>query len=325
VISKTLGPSLLGRSPFDVEVIVAEWRSRINGHQAARAAVELALWDLQGKALMRPLHDLIGGRTRMTVPETYPFDRTERPEEAFGRARALRAAGVGVFKVYLSVGDPPVLDPEREAIVAAVREGAGPDVEIRVDANGGWPDASTAVFAIRRLETWGISMIEEPVRVGDLASCREIRARISTPLCLDESVLEPADALVAIRADACDVINVKLMKTGGILGALKLNAVAEAAGVATHVGNMGHSTIGVAAILHLHAALSNAMTSDIDPPIRGGDIALDIASGLVGSVDRGLCVWAPPSGPGLGVVLLEDAIRGQLELAGDEIGQSVAD
>jgi L-alanine-DL-glutamate epimerase-like enolase superfamily enzyme len=322
-ITASLGPSIVGRSPFDVERISAEWRATSGGLQAARAGVELALWDLQGKATARPLFDLIGGRTRQTVPETYPFDRTEPPEDALHRARALAAAGVGVFKVYLSVGDPPVLNSEREAIVGAVREGAGPDAEIRVDANGGWPDVSTAVMAIRRLERWGISMIEEPVHVGDFDSCREIRARTSTPLCLDESVLEASDALAAIRAGACDVINVKLMKTGGILGALKLNAIAEAAGVATHVGNMGHSTIGVAAILHLHAALSNASTSDVDPPVRGGDLSLDIASGPVGGVDRGLRVWAPPPGPGLGVELIDDAIRAQLQPAPDDIRQEV--
>jgi L-Ala-D/L-Glu epimerase / N-acetyl-D-glutamate racemase len=316
-IVSRLGPSILGRSPFDLEAIVAAWRNTVAGHQAARAAVEMALWDLQGKALGRPLHDLIGGRARDTMPETYPFDRVETPERALDRARALRAIGIQVFKVYLTVGDPPVLDPRREAIVEAVRDGAGPDAEIRVDTNGGWPDIATAVAAIRRLERFGISWIEEPVRNRNLAACRTIRARTSTRICLDESVLESPDALSAIRAEACDIISVKLMKTGGILEALKLNAIAEAAGVAAHVGNMGHSTVGVAAILHLHAALSNAMTSDIDPPVRGGDLADDIATGPVDSVRDGMRVWAPSTQPGLGIDLIPDAISVQRQAAGD--------
>jgi L-alanine-DL-glutamate epimerase-like enolase superfamily enzyme len=310
-----LGPAILGRSPFDMEAIVTDWRKTIDGHQAARGAVEMALWDLQGKAAGRPLHDLIGGRTRDTMPETYPFDRVEQPEQALERARALRADGIRVFKVYLTVGDPPVLDPRREATVEAVRVGAGADAEIRVDANGGWPDVATAVAAIRRLERFGISSIEEPVRDRDLAACRTIRARTSTPVCLDESVLEPADALAAIRAEACDIISVKLMKTGGILEALELNAIAEAAGVATHIGNMGHSTVGVAAILHLHSALSNAATSDIDPPVRGGDLSDDIASGPVETVRDGLRVWAPSPQSGLGVELIPDAIAAQVQAA----------
>lgn len=314
-ITMQLGPSIVGRDPFDTESITSSWRSAGPGRQAARAGVELALWDLQGKAVRRPLHDLIGGLSRRQVPETYPFDRAEEPQRAFERARTLRAEGVRVFKVYLAVGDPPRLDDHREAIVGAVREGAGSDVEIRVDANGGWPDVESAVRAIHRLERWGISMVEEPVRVRDFEACRRIREQISTPLCLDESVLEAADALVAIRAEACDVINVKLMKTGGILGAIKLNAIAEAAGVATHVGNMGHSTIGVAAILHLHAALSNAASSDIDPPDRGGDLAQDIASGPMRRTSDGLSEWAPPLGPGLGVTLDEGAIEAQLSAA----------
>ena len=160
-------------------------------------------------------------------------------------------------------------------------------------------------------------MVEEPLRARDFEACRLIRKTL-TRLCLDESVLEPADALVAIRAEACDVINVKLMKTGGILGAIKLNAIAEAAGVATHVGNMGHSTIGVAAILHLHAALSNATSSDIDPPDRGGDLAQDIASGPMRRTSDGVSEWAPPLGPGLGVTLDEGAIESATQRSGTE-------
>jgi L-alanine-DL-glutamate epimerase-like enolase superfamily enzyme len=292
-------------------MIVADWRRNVTGNQAARGAVEMALWDLQGKAVGRPLHDLIGGRIREVVPETYPFDRVEQLEQAFARARALRAAGLRVFKVYLAVGEPPVLDPRREAVVEAVRDGAGRDVEIRVDANGGWPDVATAVAAIRRLERFGISWIEEPVRDRNLAACRTIRARTSTPVCLDESVLGPADARAAIRAEACDIISVKVMKTGGILEGLELNAIAEAAGVATHIGNMGHSTVGVAAILHLHAALSNAATSDVDPPVRGGDLAQDIASGPVDELRGGQRVWAPSQRPGLGIELIPEAIAAQ--------------
>jgi L-alanine-DL-glutamate epimerase-like enolase superfamily enzyme len=310
-IDSRLGPSILGRGPSDIEAIVAGWRTTIDGHQAARAAVEMALWDLRGKAEGRPLYDLLGGRTRRSVPETYPFDRVERAEQAFERARALRAEGIRVFKVYLTVGDPPVLDPLREAIVEAVRAGAGPDVEIRVDANGGWPDVDTAVAAIRRLERSAISRIEEPVRDRDLVACRAIRARTSTPVCLDESVLGLADARAAIDAEACDIISVKLMKTGGIVEALEVDAIAEAAGVATHIGNMGHSTVGVAAILHLHAALANAWTSDVDPPIRGGDLAADIASGPVEGVEDGSRVWAPSSRSGLGIELIPDAIADQ--------------
>jgi L-alanine-DL-glutamate epimerase-like enolase superfamily enzyme len=316
-IVSQFGPSIQGRSPLDIEAIVSDWRTTIDGHQAARAAVEMALWDLQGKAVGRPLHDLIGGRARDALPETYPFDLVEQPEEALERASALRADGIRVFKVYLTVGDPPVLDPRREAIVEAIRDGAGADAEIRVDANGGWPDIATAVAAIRRLERSGISWIEEPMRDRDLAACRAIRAKTSTPICLDESVLESADARAAISAEACDIVSVKLMKSGGIVEALEINAIAEAAGVATHIGNMGHSTIGVAAILHLHAALPNAMTSDIDPPIRGGDLADDIASGPVERVSDGLRVWAPPPRPGLGIELVPNAIAAQLQRGAD--------
>ena len=263
VIGEYLGPSLIGRDPFDIEAIVRSWERELFtvGNEAARAGLEMALWDLQGKALGRPLRDLLGGRARDGLVEVISWGWDE-PAQLAARVREARELGISVHKI--KVGDAPARDEER---VAAVREAAGPDARITVDANQGWWDARTAVAAIRRLEPYGIEFAEQPVRMGDLEAARFVRERVDVPIALDESVRGPREALAAVTAGACDIIVVKLMKTGGILNALKVNAIAEAAGVTVMIGNMGESSVGMSAHFHLYEALANATHGDADPAV----------------------------------------------------------
>ena len=307
VIGEYLGPSVIGRDPFDVEAIVHHWERELYtvGNEAARAGLEMALWDLQGKALGRPLHDLLGGRSRDGLTEVIAFGWDE-PSGLAADTREAQAVGITVFKI--KVGDAPERDEER---VAAVREAAGPAARITVDANQGWWDAKTAVAAIKRLEPYGIEFAEQPVRMGDLEAARLVRQRVDVPIALDESVRGPREALAAVNAGACDIIVIKLMKTGGILNALRVNAVAEAAGVTAMIGNMGESSLGLAAHFHLYQALANATHGDADPPWRFDGLKRDIAHGLRAEVRGGVSTVIVPDGPGLGVTLDEEAVAAQ--------------
>jgi L-Ala-D/L-Glu epimerase len=307
VIGEYLGPSVIGRDPFDIEAIVRRWERELFtvGNQAARAALEMALWDLQGKALGRPLCDLIGGRAREGLVEevTWGWDT---PETLAEKTRRMRAEGVTAYKV--KVGDAPERDEQR---VAAVREAAGQDARITVDANQGWWDARVAVRAIKLLEPHGVAFVEQPVRMDDLEAARFVRERVDVPIALDESVRGPREALACVRAGACDIFVVKLMKTGGILGAIKVNAIAEAAGIPVTMGNMGESSLGLAAHLHASIALANVEHWDADLPWRPGGPKRDIGSGLTSEVRDGVSTMLAPEGPGLGIALDEEAIAAQ--------------
>ena len=243
VVEEYLGPSVIGRGPFDLEAIHHVWDRELYtvGNQAARAAVEMALWDIQGRALGRPLRDLIGGRARPALQEVVAFGWGD-PQDLAADTLAMKALGIHVFKI--KVGDAPERDEQR---VAAVREAAGPDARLTVDANQGWWDAKTAVRAIRLLERHGIEFAEQPVRMDDLEAARFVREHVDVPIALDESVRGPREALACARAGACDMFVVKLMKTGGVLNALKVNAIAEAAGIGVMVGKMGESSIAMSA------------------------------------------------------------------------------
>ncbi len=307
VIGEYLGPSVVGRDPFQLEAIRRGWERELFtvGNQAARAGLEMALWDLQGKALGRPLCDLIGGRSRDGLTEVVALG-WDAPEGLARKTRALRSESVTVFKI--KVGDAPERDEER---VAAVREAAGPDARITVDANQGWWDARTAVRAIKLLEPYGIELVEQPVRMDDLEAARFVRERVDTPIALDESIRGPREALAAARAGACDIFVVKLMKTGGILDALKVNAIAEAAGITIMMGNMGESSLGLAAHFHVNIALANAVHGDADLPWREGGLELDLGSGLTAVVRDGVSTVLVPEGPGLGIALDEQAVAAQ--------------
>jgi L-Ala-D/L-Glu epimerase len=307
VIGEYLGPAVIGRDPFDVEAIVRLWERELFtvGNEAARAGLEMALWDLQGKALGRPLRDLVGGRARDGLVEVVSWGWDE-PEELAAKVREARGLGISVHKI--KVGDTPERDEQR---VAAVREAAGREARITVDANQGWIEAKTAVAAIRRLEPYGIEFAEQPVRMGDFEAARFVRGRVDVPIALDESVRGPREALDAVKAGACDIIVVKLMKTGGILNALKVNAVAEAAGVAVMIGNMGESSVGLSAHFHLYQALANATHGDADPPWRLDGLKRDIAHGLRTELRGGVSYVIVPDAPGLGVVIDEEAVAAQ--------------
>jgi len=307
VIGEYLGPAVIGKDPFQLEAITHCWERELYtvGNQAARAGLEMALWDLQGKALGRPLYDLLGGRTRDGLTEVIAWGWDE-PDTLAAKTRAMRAEGITVFKI--KVGDLPERDEQR---VAAVREAAGAQARITVDANQGWWDAKTAVRAIKLLEPYDIEFVEQPVRMDDLEAARWVRDRVDVPIALDESVRGPREALAAVKAGACDIVVVKLMKTGGILNALKVNAIAEAAGATIMMGNMGESSLGLAAHFHVNVALANAVHCDADLPWRPGGCTHDIGVGLGVELRDGVSTVTLPDGPGLGVALDEDNVERQ--------------
>ena len=307
VVNQFLAPAIIGRDPSHIEAIVHHWQRELwtVGNQAAMAGLEMALWDLQGQAVGRPLCDLLGGRTRAALPEVYTFGWDE-PEALARTTQEMRAAGVTIFKI--KVGDTPERDEQR---VAVIREAAGRDCHLKADANQGWWDAKTAVRAIKLLEPYSIEFVEQPVRMDDLEAARRVRDRVDVPIALDESIRGPREALAAVKAGACDIFVVKLMKTGGILNALKVNAIAEAAGITIMMGNMGESSLGLAAHFHLNVALANAVHCDADLPWRPGGCMHDIGEGLGVELRDGVSTVTVPDGPGLGVVLDEDNVERQ--------------
>lgn len=300
-IRELLARKLLGRDPLDIEAVSDDLVSTCAGNPSAKAALETALYDLACKTLGIPLYRLLGGPVRRRLPLSGTI-AIMPPDEASRRAAELAEGRVRVVKV--KVGTDPRGDAER---VRAVRDAVGSDVEIRVDANQGYGTVKRAREAIKLMERFDISLVEQPLPAHDLRGHAELRKLVDVPIMLDESVHSARDAVRAILEEACDVINIKLMKAGGIRECLRIADVARAAGVPCFMGGMGETTIGTSAAIHIQCSRAVIAMGDVSLP--RSYLVDDIAEGLI--VERGAGgAWVRLSDePGLGVRVVREWVR----------------
>jgi len=254
-----IAPKLIGMCPLRIEQDVEVMDSTVEGNPAAKAAVDMALHDILGKTVRKPLFMLMGGyRTEVLTDITLGI---KSPEEM---ARdAVKAVKKGFKALKVKVGVNPAEDVQR---VKLIREAVGGDTQIRIDANQGWTPRQ-AIGALKKMEKFGIQFAEQPVPAEDLKGLVNVRKNSPIQIMADESVHSPEDALGLIQAEAVDLINIKLMKSGGILKGRKITDIAEAAGIPCMIGCMGESEIGIAAGAHLAAAVKNIQYADLDSDI----------------------------------------------------------
>lgn len=285
-------PLLVGRDPWDVESLLAACRAALPHAPAALAAIDMALYDLMGQSLGVPLYQLLGGKSRPAMP-LYPVIPLDEPPVMAAMSAKFAAMGADTLKVKL--GSSPDLDLLR---LREIRAAVGDSVKLRLDINQGWRDAETALTAIRALGGFNIEWIEQPVVAADLTGLAAVAAATDIPIMADESCHTPADALKIACLGAADMLNIKLMKCGGLLQAARLLAVAEAAGLPCILGSMGESSIGSAAGLHFVIAHASIVACELIGPLF---IINDPASGY--PVDGTTFQAAPSNRPGLGVTL----------------------
>jgi L-alanine-DL-glutamate epimerase-like enolase superfamily enzyme len=271
-----IAPRLIGMCPLRTERIAELIDSVASGNPAAKAAVDMALHDILGKASGKQLFLLLGGyRTEVMTDVTLGI---KSPLEM---ARdAVQAVKTGFRALKVKVGTDPLEDVER---VRRVRGAVGDSIEIRVDANQGWrPEQAAEV--LRRIEEFNVQFVEQPVPAGDIDALAEVRRCSTIPVMADESVCSPEDALSLIRKEAADLINIKLMKSGGLLKARQIAEVAEAAGIPCMIGCMGESGVGISAAAHLAGGLRNIKYADLDSDLLQVDkLVKRGGAGLVGS------------------------------------------
>ena len=262
-LHRDLAPALLGRDARDREAAMHALDARVEGAPTAKAAIDIALHDLVARSLGIPLWQLLGGRAR----EALQISRVISMAEPAAMAEsAMRHVAAGFRTVKAKVGDAanPRLDAER---VAAIRAAIGPDIAIKVDVNQGWRSPGVAIGAIRAMAASLPAYVEQPVLWWDLEGLAEVRRQTGVIIMVDEGCHGPRDMLRVASLRAADLVNIKLMKTGGILNALKLNAIAETAGIAAQIGTMVESSIASAAGLHAALAMANVKTVEMGGPL----------------------------------------------------------
>jgi len=291
-------PAVRGMNPFEIERIQQVMERTVPWNYRAKSAVNLALYDLVGKALGTPAHTLLGGRVRDTVPLSWSIPITDGDAGAREAAEKI-AQGWGILKLKLGRPDPM----EDVEMVRAIREAAGPQVRIRVDANQAY-DVKTAIRVAQRIEKYDVEFFEQPVAWWDLDGLAEVSRATVLPIMADESATTLFGAVEVARRRAAQIFSIYVSSSGGLLNAKKMSDLGAIHGIAGYVGGALEGPIGVAAGLHF-AGSTPSVTYGCE---LYGQFLLeeDVAAEPLHFRDGGLVV---PTGPGLGVALDEDKLR----------------
>lgn len=247
-IRQYLAPAIQGLDPTNLEVARRQMNLAARGNPFAKAALEMALFDITGKAWGVPVYSLLGGKVHERIPLSWSL-ATGEPDEEIKEALALMERGHRIFKVKVA-GLPPERDAER---LAALRRSLGPEAKIRVDANQGW-DATTAIRAIRMMEPAAIEFAEQPVPRWDRAGLDRVARAVGVPIMADESLMTVHDALDLAGMGSISIFALKLEKSGGFLESRRIAQIAEAAGIGCYVGCMIETGVGTSAYAQFAAS-----------------------------------------------------------------------
>ncbi|WP_048746764.1 mandelate racemase/muconate lactonizing enzyme family protein [Paenibacillus sp. P22] len=289
-IRLTFAPLLVGQSLLGYERMLQSVHGAMVGSSSAKAAVDMAIYDLVAQHCGLPLYQFLGGyKDRLETDFTVSVNS---PKEMGEDAASCVREGFNVLKIKVGKDDVQE-DIER---IREIRSRVGGGVKIRLDANQGW-QVKDAVRAIRRMEDLGldIELVEQPVKAHDIEGLKAVTDAVQTPIMADEAVFSPAEALRVLQMRAADLINIKLMKSGGIYKAQLINGMAEQYGVECMVGSMIESRVAVTAAAHLAASKKNITRFDFDAPLL---LRSDIVDGGVRYDGR---VMTFPDAPGLGI------------------------
>lgn len=292
-------PAVLGEDPFRIAHLVHKMDRALDGVEEAKAGLEMALWDIVGKALDTPVYNLLGGKIRERIPLSYSIPFGEPEQMA---AFAAERVGAGHRTVKVKVGsEKPASDI---AAVEQVRKAVGADVKVRVDGNMGWATAKEAIRLIGAMEPWDLELVEQPLPAHDLDGMAEVRRAIGVPLMADESVRDPRSAMAVIRRGAADIANVYVTEAGGLLKASRIFGMCEAAGIPCMIGSMPELGIGTAAQIHLGVAMANLGPDSDTCGVLYHEV--DLLTRRL-KIEDGYAY--PPESPGLGIEIDMDELE----------------
>ncbi len=259
-IEDYIKPALVGMDLNDLPNLMGRLNSCLVHNTSPKAAVDMALYDLWAKSQGKPLYQLLGNaRSSFETDLTISVNSVDEMVKD-----ALEATRRGFTTLKIKVGKEGMADIDR---ITAIRKAVGNDVKLRVDANQGWT-AAQSVAIIKTMEARGLNveLVEQPVPADDVAGLKYVTGQVETPILADEAVFSPTDAANLIALRACNLINIKLMKTGGIWNALKICELARQHHMDCMIGCMLESQVAVAAAAHLCGGQSVITMADLDGP-----------------------------------------------------------
>jgi muconate cycloisomerase len=294
-----LAPVLIGAPANRFEATRTRMEAAAKRNNAAKAAIESALFDAVGKTLGVPAVQLLGGAVHESLPVLWTLASGDPAQELEEAERKLAARLHNTFKVKIGAQTPEADIARLSSLARALTDRAS----LIVDANQAW-DETTALRYLPVLAELGVRLVEQPLPAWNLAGMARLRARSTVPLMADECVFSAHDMLDVVRTGAADVVSLKLVKHGGLLATRNVAAVAEAAGIGLYGGCLLESSIGAAAHLQVFGGLRELawgcehfgpqiLVDDlVEQPLRFADFRIHL-----------------PAGPGLGVTLDQEKLR----------------
>lgn len=279
---------LPGKNALEIAAIIELMDAVIYGNNSIKSAFDMALHDLAAQYREQPLYQFLGGRIEKPVFTDYTVSLST-PEAMALQAAEIKAAGFTVIKVKLGQHGPT--DVER---IRAIREAIGSELPLRIDANQGW-QRQEAIDTLRALAPYHIQHAEEPIARWDFMNLPAIRAASPIPIMADESCCDLHDLERLILLKACDKINIKLGKCGGLHKALKMLRLAEAHQLPVQLGAFLESRLGMTAFTHLAHCSTSVKYFDFDTALMFSE---DPVSGGVQYKEQGLVELPPAAGIG---------------------------
>ena len=257
VVTQFLAPAVKGCVPGEIMELHARMDHALKGHPYAKAAIEIAAYDLAGRQLNVPAYRLLGGAVRRRIWVTHSIGLIGFEEAEREVAQAVRE-GIRTIKVKVGV------DPDRDvAMVLRVRDTVGPKIALCVDANQGYAMPAEAIRTFRRMTRADIIYFEQPVEGIDRMA--EVARAIDAPVMADESAWNPHDVIQIIEKRAAQIVSIYTTKPGGLFRAMEVAAVARAAGIVCNVNGSVETGIGNRANIALAAAAPAATLSCVVP------------------------------------------------------------
>ena len=294
IVGQYLAKALKGKNALDIKDCVRTINKIIYGNTSIKSAFDMALYDIASQNAGVPLYKFLGGRNNKTLTTDYTVSLGDANKMAQDASK-YKDQGFPVIKVKL--GESTHKDAER---IHLIREAVGYEIPLRIDANQGW-DVKTAIATLKELERYNIQHCEEPIPRWDFMRLRKVRKNSPIPIMADESCCDHYDAKRLIDLKACDMLNIKLGKSGGIHDALKIISLAEKAKMTMQIGAFMESRLGMTAFAHLALCSDNIHYCDFDTPLMFTE---DPVSGGLTYHENG--VVKVPETPGLGAWIEKD-------------------
>lgn len=285
-----IAPRLIGMDISNFESILDAIQSSMVHNTSAKAALDMAVYDLYGKLYGAPLYKLLGG-----YRPSFASDITISVNDVDIMVQdSVQAVEEGFNILKIKVGNDFSKDFER---INEIRRAVPSHVKIRVDANQGWtPKEAVRIIRMMEDKVLSVELVEQPVPAWDLEGLKFVTDNVLTDILADEAVFSIQDAVKIIKMRAADLINIKLMKTGGIYNALQICDLAKSFNIGCMIGCMLETNIAITAAAHLAAAKKNILFADLDGPY------LSQYNPVVGGAQFNGCEISLNDAPGLGIV-----------------------